>query len=205
MSGVGKTTIAQHLEQRLRSGGARVELLDADLVRPHLSRGLGFTKEDRDENVRRVGFICQLLTRNGIISIAATISPYRATRDEVRSCIGNFIEVFVTCPLDVLIRRDPKGLYKRALAGNLAHFTGISDPYEPPLAPNVLIDSSVDPPQEATSKILQVMKTAGLISAEPRCDSSAPTSPSVRHKDTGGCPLLAAPCRRRWWSTGRRC
>src|SRR5919205_444858 len=119
LSGSGKTTA-----RRLIEIGRKVEVLDGDIVRKHLSKGLGFTKEDRDENIRRIGFVCELLARNGIIAIAAAISPYRQVREELRSRITNFFEVFVDCPLDVLVQRDAKGLYKRALAGEIPHFTG---------------------------------------------------------------------------------
>src|SRR5579864_1274320 len=142
LSGAGKSTISTLLHQRLCAAGAKAELLDGDVVRTHLSKGLGFSKEDRDINIRRIGFVCELLSRNGVIAIAAAISPYRAARQAVRSRIPNFIEVHVDCPLEVLIARDTKGLYKKALAGAIDHFTGISDPYEPPLAPEVTIDSS---------------------------------------------------------------
>ena len=135
MSGAGKSTISRLLELRLRERGARVEVLDGDVVRTHLSKGLGFSKEDRDENIRRIGFVCELLSRNGVIAIAAAISPYRAVREEVRARIPNFVEVYVECPVEVLAERDVKGLYKRALAGEIPHFTGISDPYEPPVNP----------------------------------------------------------------------
>src|ERR1700741_2098202 len=142
MSGAGKSTISHLLEQQLRALGAKVEVLDGDVVRTHLSKGLGFTKEDRDENIRRIGFVCELLTRQGVIAIAAAISPYRAIRDELRAAISPFVEVYVTCPLEVLLKRDVKGLYKRALTGEIPHFTGITDPYEPPLEPELTIDSS---------------------------------------------------------------
>ena len=115
--------------------GAKVEVLDGDVVRTHLSKGLGFSKEDRDENIRRIGFVCELLSRNGVIALAAAISPYRAVREEVRARIPNFVEIYVECPIEVLAERDVKGLYKRALAGEIPHFTGISDPYEPPSIP----------------------------------------------------------------------
>ncbi len=119
MSGAGKSTISHLLELKLRQFGARVEVLDGDVVRTHLSKGLGFSKEDRDENVRRIGFVCELLSRNGVIAVAAAISPYRAVRDEVRSRIPNFVEVYVECPVEVLAERDVKGLYRRALAGEI--------------------------------------------------------------------------------------
>jgi adenylyl-sulfate kinase len=164
LSGAGKTTLSRLVELRLRHLGARVEVLDGDVVRTYLSKGLGFSKADRDENIRRIGFVCELLSRNGVIAIAAAISPYRSVRDEIRSRVRNFVEIYVTCPLDVLLKRDIKGLYKRALAGEIEHFTGIDDPYEPPLAPDVLVDSSEMSPEEAVLKILETLKRLGLIS-----------------------------------------
>src|SRR3984893_13770927 len=149
LSGAGKSTISSLLERQLCAAGAKVELLDGDIVRTHLSKGLGFSREDRDENIRRIGFVCELLSRNGVIAIAAVISPYRAAREAVRSRIPNFVEVYVECPIEVLVERDAKGLYKRALAGEIPNFTGISDPYEPPLAPEVRVDSSVETPEQS--------------------------------------------------------
>jgi adenylyl-sulfate kinase len=163
LSGAGKTTIAQLLEQRLRTRGATVEVLDGDIVRTRLSKGLGFSKEDRDENIRRIGFVCELLSRNGVIAIAAAISPYRSVRQEVRSRIRNFVEVHVQCPIEVLMRRDVKGLYKRALAGEIPNFTGVSDPYEPPLAPEVIVDSSIQTPDQSVAKILGTLESLELI------------------------------------------
>lgn len=164
MSGAGKSTISRQLELKLRARGAKVEVLDGDVVRTHLSKGLGFSKEDRDENVRRIGFVCELLSRNGVIAIAAAISPYRAVRDEVRSRIPNFVEIFVECPVDVLAERDVKGLYKRALAGEIPHFTGISDPYEAPLSPEVTVNSSQETPEQSVEKIWATLERLGLVS-----------------------------------------
>ena len=164
MSGAGKSTISGLLEQRLRDAGARVEVLDGDVVRTHLSKGLGFGKEDRDENIRRIGFVCELLSRNGVIAIAAAISPYRAVREEVRSRIPNFVEVYMECPVEVLAQRDVKGLYKKALAGEIAHFTGISDPYEPPAAPEVTLHSALETPQESADRIWATLERLGLVS-----------------------------------------
>ena len=158
LSGAGKSTTAHILEERLRAAGARVEVLDGDAVRTHLCKGLGFTKQDRDENVRRIGYVCELLSRNGVIVIVAAISPYREARDAVRARIETFIEVHVSCSLDVLVQRDVKGLYKRALAGEIPHFTGISDPYEPPIAPEVVIDSALDTPEQSVDKIWLVLE-----------------------------------------------
>ncbi len=164
MSGAGKSTISRLLELKLRQLGAQVEVLDGDVVRTHLSKGLGFSKEDRDENVRRIGFVCELLARHGVIAIAAAISPYRDVRDEVRARIPNFIEVFVECPVEVLAERDVKGLYRRALAGEIPQFTGISDPYEPPLSPEVTVNSSQETPQQSVEKIWATLERLGLIS-----------------------------------------
>src|ERR1700734_3874814 len=132
MSGAGKSSTSKLLEKYFRDRGANVEVVDGDVVRTFLSKGLGFSKEDRDENIRRIGFVCELLSRNGVIAIAAAISPYRAVREELRARIPNFVEVYVECPIEVLAERDVKGLYKKALAGEIPHFTGVSDPYEPP-------------------------------------------------------------------------
>jgi adenylyl-sulfate kinase len=164
MSGAGKSTAAHLLEQRLRSMGVRVEVLDGDVVRTHLCKDLGFTKQDRDENIRRIGFVCELLSRNGVIAIVAAISPYRAVRDEVRARIGAFVEVYVECPMDVLVDRDVKGLYKKALAGEIPHFTGISDPYEPPLTPEVTLHTSQEEPEESVARIWAALERLNLVS-----------------------------------------
>jgi len=163
LSGAGKTTLARMLEQRLRDAGARVELLDGDVVRTQLCKGLGFSKEDRDENVRRISFVAELLTRNGVITIVAAISPYRAARDAARALIGRVVEVHVDCSIDVLVARDPKGLYKRALAGEISHFTGISDPYEPPLAPEVVVRSDQESPEQSFERIWDALEQRGLV------------------------------------------
>lgn len=163
LSGAGKSTISAILEERLREGGAKVEVLDGDVVRTHLSKGLGFSKEDRDTNIRRIGFVADLLSRNGVIAIAAAISPYREVRDEVRAKIANFVEVYVECPIAVLAERDVKGLYKKALAGEIAGFTGISDPYEPPLHPEVVVNSSTETPEQSADKIWATLENKGLI------------------------------------------
>lgn len=163
MSGAGKSTLSQLLEARLRQSGAKVEILDGDIVRQFLSKGLGFSREDRDENIRRIGFVCELLSRNGVIAIAAAISPYRAVREEVRARIPNFVEVFMECPMEVLAARDVKGLYKKALAGEIPQFTGISDPYEPPLAPEVTVNSSIETPDESLMKIWAKLESMGLL------------------------------------------
>ncbi len=153
LSGAGKSTVANILVERLKNCGAKVEALDGDVVRTNLSKGLGFSKKDRDENIRRIGFVCNLLARNGVVSIAAAISPYAAIRNEVRTAAENFVEVYVECPLDTLIERDPKGLYKKALAGEIENFTGVSDPYEAPENPEVRFNSSECSADEAADKV----------------------------------------------------
>jgi adenylyl-sulfate kinase len=164
LSGAGKSTIAHILERELRARGMKVEVLDGDVVRTHLSKGLGFSKEDRDTNIRRIGWVCEVLSRNGVVAIAAAISPYRAIRDEIRARIPNFIEVYVQAPLEVLVERDVKGLYKKALAGEIANFTGISDPYEPPLNPEVVCYSDGrETPEESAAKVLAKLEEMGLI------------------------------------------
>lgn len=163
LSGAGKTTIARGLERVLRDGGLKVEVLDGDVVRTHLSKGLGFSKEDRDTNIRRIGFVCKLLARNGVAAIAAAISPYREIRDEVRADSGDFVEVYVKCPLEVLIRRDVKGLYTKALRGEIAHFTGVSDPYEEPLNPEVLLETDRETEEESLAKLVAKLEELGYL------------------------------------------
>lgn len=164
LSGAGKSTLSERVFEKLKLAGAKVELLDGDEVRTHLSKGLGFSKEDRDTNVHRLGFVCQLLSRNGVIAIVAAISPYRATRDEVRAKIENFVEIYVHCPIEVLAERDVKGLYKRALAGEIAHFTGISDPYEPPTSPEIIVDSSLETLEQSEARVWAKLKELELYS-----------------------------------------
>jgi len=164
MSGAGKSTVSDKLMERFREGGAKVELLDGDVVRTNLSQGLGFSREDRDTNIRRIGFVANLLSRNGVIAVVAAISPYRDTREEVKSKIPNFVEVFVDCPIEVLAERDVKGLYKKALAGEVPHFTGISDPYEPPLNPDVTVRSDKESVDESVDRVWAELMRRGLIS-----------------------------------------
>jgi adenylylsulfate kinase len=166
LSGAGKSTISEIVFKRLKEAGAKVELLDGDIVRTHLSKGLGFSKDDRDTNIRRIGFVCELLSRNGVIAMVAAISPYREVRDELRSRIGNFVEVHVDCPIEVLAARDVKGLYKKAMAGEISGFTGVSDPYEPPLAPDVRIDSSIETPEQSAERVWAKLEGLGLISLD---------------------------------------
>jgi adenylyl-sulfate kinase len=157
LSGAGKSTIAGLIAGEMRRQGRRVEVLDGDVVRENLSRGLGFSKADRDTNIRRIGFVAELLTRNGVVVVVAAISPYRSVREEVRRSIGRFVEVYVRCPLEELVRRDVKGLYRRALAGEIANFTGVSDPYEEPDAPEVVVDTGVETVAQSLQKVLDAV------------------------------------------------
>jgi len=163
LSGAGKSTISGIIEKRLREAGAKVEVLDGDVVRENLSKGLGFSKEDRDINIRRIGFVCELLSRNGVIAIVAAISPYRAVREEIRSRIRNFVEIYVECPLEVVSDRDVKGLYKKAMAGEIPQFTGVTDPYEPPLHPEVVVHSASETPEESAVRVWAKLEDLGLI------------------------------------------
>ncbi len=163
LSGAGKTTIAHALAERLRAVGYKVEILDGDVVRQHFSKGLGFSKEDRIENIRRVAYVAHLLARNGIVVITALISPYREGRDYARQLIGDFVEVYVQCPLNVLIERDVKGLYAKALRGEIPNFTGISDPYEPPENPEVVVETDKETVQESVDKIWRALTALGYL------------------------------------------
>lgn len=163
LSGAGKSTIAALLERELRGRGRQVEVLDGDVIRTHLSKGLGFSKADRDTNILRIGWVCEVLTRNGVITIAAAISPYRETREQVRQRIDRFVEVFVDCSLETCIERDVKGLYQKALAGELQAFTGISDPYEPPLAPEVTVVTDKETVEESVARIIAYLEAAGFL------------------------------------------
>ncbi|MCU0518894.1 MAG: adenylyl-sulfate kinase [Oscillatoria sp. Prado101] len=163
LSGAGKTTINKRLEEKLRWQGYRVEVLDGDVVRQNLTKGLGFSKEDRDENIRRIGFVAHLLTRNGVIVLVSAISPYREIRDEVKKRIGDFVEVYVNAPLEVCEGRDVKGLYKKARTGEIKHFTGIDDPYEPPLTPDVECHTDVESEDESLAKVWLHLFSAGYV------------------------------------------
>jgi len=155
LSGAGKTTIARIVEQELGDRGSRVEVLDGDVVRTNLSKGLGFSKEDRDTNVRRIAFVADLLSRNGVPVITAAISPYREIRDEARELMGDrFVEVYVKASVEECARRDVKGLYEKAFAGEIKEFTGVSDPYEEPQEPEVVVDTERETPEESARKVL---------------------------------------------------
>lgn len=159
----GKSTLAALLAQGLRERGHGVEVLDGDVVRQHLCKGLGFSKEDRDENIRRIGFVCNLLTKHGITAIAAAISPYRAIRDEVRASIGSFVEIYVKASVETCMRRDVKGLYKKALAGEIKGFTGVDDPYEPPQNPEVTVETETENAQESAARILRRLEELNYV------------------------------------------
>ena len=163
LSGAGKSTLARALEHALRDRQRHVEVLDGDEVRENLSKGLGFSKEDRDTNIRRIAYVAKLVSRSGGVAITAAISPYRAIRDEARAQIGPFVEVYVRCPLDVLIKRDTKGLYARALRGEIGQFTGVSDPYEEPLAAEVVVETDVESIDESTRKVLNKLESLGYL------------------------------------------
>lgn len=167
LSGAGKTTLTEAIVPELRARGVKIEVLDGDEVRTNLSKGLGFSKEDRDTNIRRIGYVARLLSRNGVGVIAAAISPYREIRDEVRASIEaegvKFVEVFVKASLDTLVARDVKGLYQKAIAGEIKQFTGVSDPYEEPLNPEVLVSSDNETVEQSAATILAKLEVLGLI------------------------------------------
>jgi len=166
LSGAGKTTISHIVERELRDRGSRIEVLDGDVVRENLSKGLGFSKEDRDTNIRRIAFVADLLSRNGVPVITAAISPYREIRDEARELMGDrFIEVFVKASVEVCAERDVKGLYEKAFKGEIKEFTGVSDPYEPPLSPELTLDTEHDSAEEDAAKVLSLLEERQLIPA----------------------------------------
>lgn len=167
LSGAGKTALAVPLEAELRRRGLRVERLDGDIVRQGLTRDLGFSKEDRDKNIERVTFVAKLLTRNGVAVLCSFISPYRAVRARSREEIGNFVEVYCYATLETLMGRDVKGLYKKAIAGEISNFTGISDPYEEPENPEVRIDSGAETLEESLAKVLAKLEELGYVPPAP--------------------------------------
>jgi adenylyl-sulfate kinase len=174
LSGSGKTTVSRIVAQILRDRGKKVEILDGDVVRMNLSKGLGFSKEDRDINIRRIGFVCHLLSRNGVVAIGAAISPYKAIRDENRALIGDFVEVYARCTMDELVKRDVKGLYKKALAGEIKGFTGVDDPYEPPENPEFVFDSDKETPEVSAAHIIAKLEELGYL--EPAKTASGYTA-----------------------------
>jgi len=179
LSGSGKTTLARAIEGILRARGLKVEVLDGDVVRTNLSKGLGFSKEDRDINIKRIGFVCKLLSRNGVVAIGSAISPYREVRDFIRQDIGRFVEVYCQCPMEVLIERDVKGLYKKALGGEIENFTGVSDPYEEPLNPEVVVHSDRESPEESVARILTKLEELGYIPPSEEDQAYSPEEEKV--------------------------
>ena len=163
LSGSGKTTITKALEPELKARGCKVEILDGDVVRTNLSKGLGFSQEDRDTNIRRIGFVAHLLSRNGVAAMTAAISPYRAIRDEIRAMEPNFVEVYITAPLEVCEGRDVKGLYAKARAGEIKGFTGIDDPYEEPVNPEIICYTERESVEESVKKVLSKLEELGYI------------------------------------------
>lgn len=164
LSGAGKSTVSSIVEAELRRRQLRVEVLDGDVIRTHLSKGLGFSKADRDTNIRRIGWVCEVLSRNGVVAIAAAISPYHEIRDEVRGRVGRFVEVYMDCPVPILAERDVKGLYKKALAGEIKNFTGVDDPYEAPLNPEVVCHTDGrETPEQSAAKVIRKLEELGYI------------------------------------------
>lgn len=159
----GKSTIARLMERQFRKWNLKTELLDGDVVRTHLTKGLGFSKEDRDTNIKRIAFVCQLLTRNDVIAIASAISPYRESRDQARRMIGNFVEVFVKTSVQECEKRDVKGLYAKAKAGELKGMTGVDDPYEEPLHPDVVCETEIETPEQSAAKVAAALETLGYL------------------------------------------
>jgi adenylyl-sulfate kinase len=164
LSGSGKSTIAEMLYHEFQARGMKTEILDGDVVRQNLSKGLGFSKEDRDTNILRIGFVADLLTRNGVATICCPISPYRATRDAVRAQIGAFVEVYVHATVEeIAAHRDPKGLYAKALAGEITGFTGVDDPYEAPDDPELVVDTMVETPEESLRRVMDTLQALGYL------------------------------------------
>jgi len=164
LSGAGKSTIAEMLYHEFQARGMKTEILDGDVVRQNLSKGLGFSKEDRDTNILRIGFVAELLTRNGVATICCPISPYRQTRDQVREMVGAFVEVYVHATIEELAQnRDPKGLYKKALAGQITGFTGVDDPYEAPEHPELVLDTMVETPEDSLQRTLSRLMELGYL------------------------------------------
>jgi len=182
LSGSGKSTLATSCAEEIRRRGMKVEILDGDVVRTNLSKGLGFSKEDRDINIRRIGFVCNLLTRNDVVAIAAAISPYKAIRNENRALIKRFVEVYCECPLEVLADRDVKGLYRKAMAGEIKGFTGVDDPYEAPDNPEITIHSGKESVAQSVHKILRTLELMGHIPADPQA-SQIPEEEEARIKE----------------------
>jgi adenylylsulfate kinase len=173
LSGAGKSTLAEVIERRLKEQGRNVEILDGDRVRMHLSKGLGFSREDRDTNIKRIAFVCSLLTRNGVVCISAAIAPYREAREWARREIGDFVEVYVKCPLEVCRQRDVKGLYKLVDEGKIKNFTGVDDPYEEPENPELVIETDKESVEESVSRIFAKLVELGYLEGEGNSEDEA--------------------------------
>jgi adenylyl-sulfate kinase len=178
----GKSTLARLIAVELERRGYGTEILDGDVVRTHLTKGLGFSKADRDENIRRIGFVCKLLSKHGAVAIAAAISPYRNVREEIRSTIENFVEVYVKAPLEICVTRDVKGMYRKALAGEIKNFTGVDDPYEPPLAPEAVVETAKETPEDSTARILRRLEQLDLIEPLPEPSYTREEAQQIREK-----------------------
>lgn len=177
----GKSTLAQKVEEILLERGMKVEVLDGDVVRTNLSEGLGYSKEDRDTNIKRIGFVCHLLTRNDVVAISAAISPYREIRDYNRQLIGRFVEVYVKCPIEVLQERDTKGMYAEALKGAIPNFTGVSDPYEEPLKPEIIVETDRESEEESVAKIIRALELMQHIpAAQPEGEYTAEEEEKIK-------------------------
>lgn len=166
LSGAGKSTLSEAIEHRLKASGQKVEVLDGDVVRTHLSKGLGFSREDRDTNIKRIAFVCGLLARNDVICISAAISPYRETRQWARDHIGDFVEVYVKCPIEVCRQRDVKGLYKLVDEGKIKGFTGVDDPYEEPEHPELIVETDKETVEESVERIFARLEDLGYLEPE---------------------------------------
>lgn len=173
LSGAGKSTLSEIIEKRLKERGRNVEVLDGDIVRTHLSKGLGFSREDRDTNIKRIGFVCSLLTRNNVVCISAAIAPYSEAREWARREIGNFVEVYIKCPLEVCRQRDVKGLYKLVDEGKIKNFTGVDDPYEEPEHPELVIETDKETIQESVSRIFAKLVELGYLEEEGNSEDEA--------------------------------
>ncbi len=182
LSGAGKTTLANELEGHLLERGMKVEVLDGDVIRENFSKGLTFSREDRDIQVRRVGFVCNLLTRNDVVAIAALISPYADVRAENRKMIGRYVEVFCNCPIEVLKERDPKGLYKKALAGEIKNFTGIDDPYETPEDAEIECLTAEESIEESAQKVVKTLEILGYVPRLDEAEYSAEEEDKIRQR-----------------------
>lgn len=173
LSGAGKSTLSEAIEHRLKASGQKVEVLDGDVVRTHLSKGLGFSREDRDTNIKRIAFVCGLLTRNDVICISAAISPYRETRQWARDHIGDFVEVYVKCPIEVCRQRDVKGLYKLVDEGKIKGFTGVDDPYEEPEHPELIVETDRETVEESVGRIFARLEDLGYLEPEDLYEDDA--------------------------------